>query len=203
MCEHTRDVSLGFTNEKFPQGVHICYFYNNEEERREVISQFLASGLEGGEQIGYFSRQLPATDLLDNLENLGVDVSCEQNKGHFNISSTEQTYYPDGYFDPEKMIGNIHEFYADSMEKGFSGARASGEMQWASQDIPGTDRLFEYETKVNIALKKSPVTAICQYNTNLFDGTTIMELLRVHPLVVTNGQIMHNPFFSLPEGMDL
>jgi len=202
MCEHTRNVSLGFTDEKFPQGIHMCYFYSDEEERRTIIPQFLASGLGAGERTGYFVQHLPASDLLNSLESLGVDVPSKESEGLFSISSTEQTYHPDGYFDPEKMIGNIHAFYADSMEKGFSGARASGEMQWASQDIPGTDRLLEYETKVNIALKKSPLTSICQYNTNLFDGATVMELLRVHPLVVTNGQVMHNPFFSLPEDMD-
>ncbi|MDX8404218.1 MAG: MEDS domain-containing protein, partial [Mariprofundaceae bacterium] len=164
MCEHTRTVSLGFTDEIFPQGVHMCYFYSDEEERRAVIPQFLASGLSSGERTGYFARQLPASDLLSSLERLGVDVSSEESEGHFSLSTTEQTYHPDGSFDPDKMIGNLHAFYADSMDKEFSGARISGEMHWALQDIPGADRLLEYEAKVNIALKHSPVTAICQYN---------------------------------------
>jgi len=74
-------------------------------------------------------------------------------------------------------------------------------MHWVIEHISGADRLLEYEAKVNIALKKSPVTAICQYDTNLFDGTTIMEVLRVHRLVITHGQVVRNPFFSLPDGM--
>jgi len=130
-----------------------------------------------------------------------VDVPEEEKQGHFSVSSTEQTYHPDGVFDPEKMLTNLHAFYADSIDKGFPGARVSGEMHWALEHLPGAERLIEYEAKVNLALKKSPVTAICQYDTNLFDGATIMEVLRVHPLVITHGQVVRNPFFSLPEGI--
>jgi len=201
MCESTRSVSLGFTDEIFPEGVHMCYFYNNEAERRAIIPQFLASGLATGERTGYFARHIPASDLLGSLESLGVDVPEQEKQGRFSINSTEQTYHPDGVFDPEKMLANLHAFYADSIENGFPGARVSGEMHWALEDVEGADRLLEYEAKVNLALKTSPVTAICQYDTNLFDGTTIMAVLRVHPLVITNGQVVRNPFFALPEGM--
>jgi len=200
MCEQSRTVSLGFTDELFPQGIHMCYFYSDEEERRAVIPQFLARGLGAGERTGYFARHIPASDLLSSLESLGVDVPAEEKQGHFSINSTEQVYHPEGEFDPEKMLANLHSFYAESLAQGYTGARVSGEMHWALQDILGANRLLEYEAKVNAALKKSPVTAICQYNTNLFDGSTIMDVLRVHPLVITNGQVVRNPFYSLPEG---
>jgi len=203
MCNHARTISLGFTDEPFQQGAHICCFYHDEEERQGIISRFLASGLAAGERTGYFAEQLPTTDLLASLEKLGLDTTTEQHKENLCISSAEQTYHPDGIFDPDRVIDKLHDFYADSMEHHYAGARISGEMQWALQAIPGTDRLVEYEEKVNVALKKSPLTAICQYNTNLFDGATIMAVLRAHPLVISNGQIMHNPFFSLPAGMDI
>lgn len=202
MCTSAKTISLGFTNEMFPQGVHMCYFYNSEEERRVVIPKFVASALQAGESISYFARYLPAAGLLASLESPGLDISAEQSKGHFRLTSTEQTYHPDGSFDPDKMIARLHALYADSMAKGHSGARVSGEMHWALKAMPGADRLIEYEAKLNGALMQSPITAICQYNTSLFDGATIMEVLRVHPLVITNGQVMHNPFFSLPDGMD-
>ncbi|MFQ5334569.1 MAG: MEDS domain-containing protein [Flavobacteriales bacterium] len=202
MCNCSRSVSLGFTDEMFPQGVHMCYFYNDDEERRSIIPEFIASGLNTNERTGYFAQLLPAPDLLGSLKSMGVDVPGEEREGHFHLSSTESTYHPEGVFDPDKMIGNLHAFYSESLEKGFAGARVSGEMGWALQDVPGSDRLLEDEAKVNLALKKSPVTAICQYNTNLFDGKTIMEVLRVHPLVIASGQVVHNPFFSMPEDME-
>jgi hypothetical protein len=202
MCEDSRTISLGFTDEMFPEGLHMCYFYTDEEECQSFMAQFINSGLNADDRIGYFTRHIPPSDLIGRLESMGVDIPAEENNGRISICSAEQAYYPDGVFDPDKMIEQLHAYYADSMEKGFSGARLTGEAEWALQDIPGADRWIEYEGKVNVALKTSPATIICQYNTNLFDGATIMEALRVHPLVITNGQVVRNPFYAIPDNMD-
>jgi len=72
--------------------------------------------------------------------------------------------------------------------------REIAEMYWASHNIPWTDRLIEYEARVNLELKRTPVTSICQYNTTLFDGKTIMKILRVHTAVIIRGCITRDPF---------
>ncbi len=195
MCQHS--IPLGFTDEKFPAGTHMCLFYSDEEERLEILSKFLQSGLAAGERAVYFSKDMPATGLLDSLDNLGVDIASEQKKGNFDLRATKGVYHPDGVFDPDRQLAILHKYYADTIAKGHSCARVGAEMHWALEDIKGADRLIEYETRWNEELKHSPVTALCQYNTNLFDGSTIMEVLRVHPLVITNGQVVHNPFYAL------
>ena len=59
MCDQLRRrVSLGFTPERFPMGTHICLIYEDEEERRTVISGFLATGLEEGERLAYFADEM-------------------------------------------------------------------------------------------------------------------------------------------------
>ena len=195
MCQQS--TSLGFTDEVFPHGTHMCYFYNDEEERREIISKYLASGLAAGEKTLYFAKDIPITALLDNLDNLGVDIESEQNKGNFEVQATKDVYHSDGIFDPDRQLAKLHQYYANTLEQGYPGARVGAEMHWALEDIKGADRLLEYETRWNEELKRSPVTAICQYNTHLFDGNTVMQVLRVHPLVITNGQVVRNPFYSL------
>lgn len=177
----------------------MCLFYSDEQERFKVISKFLMAGLTAGEHVGYFAETLPPEELIRDLANSGIDTSDENIARQLSIASTEATYLPDGCFDPDKMLDNLHTFYSTSLKDGYSGARVSGEMHWALQGLPGMDRLIEYEARVNIALKRSPVTAICQYNTNLFDGKTIMDILRVHPAVILQERITSNPFYSLPD----
>jgi hypothetical protein len=50
-----------------------------------------------------------------------------------------------------------------------------------------------------LLLKERPITAVCQYDANLFDGATIMEVLKVHPQMIVNGTVIHNPFYIPPE----
>jgi hypothetical protein len=67
------------------------------------------------------------------------------------------------------------------------------------QHVPGGERLLEYESRVSILLRDHPVTSVCQYDANLFDGATIMEVLKVHPKMIINGMVINNPFYILPE----
>jgi hypothetical protein len=97
------------------------------------------------------------------------------------------------------MLDRLRDIYVLHHAAGCAGARATGEMTWALHDIPGSDRLIEYEGRINDLLKTYPLTAICQYDTRRFDGATIFEVLSVHPIMIVHGQIMRNPFYVPPD----
>ena len=97
------------------------------------------------------------------------------------------------------MVNKFKDAYLKSKEEGFSHIRACGEMEWATRGIPGSEHLVEYESKYNELYSKYPVTGICQYNANLFDGATIHGILKVHPFLIVRGQIVQNPSYLSPE----
>jgi hypothetical protein len=74
------------------------------------------------------------------------------------------------------------------------GARATGETSW-SREVPGGELIVEYEAKLNTLLLDLPVTALCQYDVHRFDGATILDILRVHPLMLIAGQVVANPYY--------
>lgn len=199
MTKPARNISLGFTDEPFPEGTHMCLFYSDEQERVDVISRFMQAGLRANEQVCYFAKSLLPEELVKNLNSLGIDISDEDTARQLLCATSESAYYPNGRFDPDSMLATLRAFYSASMEEGFSGVRGIGEMEWALEDIPGSDRLIEYEMRVNMELKNTPLTSICQYNINLFDGKTIMDILRLHPAVILRGRITRNPFYSSPD----
>ena len=82
---------------------------------------------------------------------------------------------------------------------GFNGGRVIGEMTPEVQQVPGGERLLEYESRVSLLLRTHPVTSVCQYDARTFDGATIMDILKVHPLMVVRGSVVRNPFFIPPE----
>jgi hypothetical protein len=45
-------------------------------------------------------------------------------------------------------------------------------------------------------MQRHPATIVCQYDARVFDACTIMNVLRVHPLVLANGRVAANPFYA-------
>lgn len=195
MTQTRREVSLGFTLESYPEGTHMCYIFNDESQRRDVIAAFLDSGLSEGEKVGYFVDTVTPEEVLSYLRGLGVKIPDRTAPASLSISKAEDTYCPDGTFVPERMLENLRTYYAASIAEGFPGSRVSGEMSWALKGIPGSQRLVEYEALVNDLVIEYPVTAICQYNANLFNGGMLFDVLSVHPMMVVNGQVVKNPYY--------
>ena len=197
MCSQT-NVNLGFTNEGFPPGTHMCLIYSNEDERRNVISQFLNSGLSENERVGYFADEMSPEEVRTWLATMNLKLPDQEKNGQFLCSKAVDTYCPSGTFEPDDMIHTLKTSYTDARDDGYPGLRVSGEMSWALKGVPGSNRLMEYEAKVNIAFETHPVVAICQYDARKFDGSTILDVLRVHPMMVVQGRVVHNPYFVDP-----
>lgn len=187
---------MGFTKETFPAGTHMCLIYSKENERRKIIGKFIESGIIGKERVSYFADVMKPEEVREWLLNMGIELPDEN---RFSILVAENTYCPNGVFLPDKMLNTLRQFYEQAREEGYPNARVSGEMSWALKGIPGSERLMEYEALVNDVLVTHPVTAICQYDANKFNGATILDVLKVHPMMVVHGQIVRNPYYMKPQ----
>ncbi|MCJ7587876.1 MAG: MEDS domain-containing protein [Candidatus Aminicenantes bacterium] len=199
MCSKGKEVHLGFTGETFPPGIHMCYIYNDEAQRKNVISKFLESGLLSGEKTSYFMDVITIDEMNEYFSTLGLDRLLREHEGRFSVATTKDTYYPSDTFVPDEMLDRLGVFYTRSIQEGYTGARMSGEMSWAVRNIPGCSRLIEYEARVNDVLLTYPVNTICQYNARLFDGALLFDVLSVHPMMIVHGQIVKNPYYIKPE----
>jgi len=193
------NISLGFGNKAFPAGTHMCLIYNDEAERRKIISKFLDGGLKTGEKVAYFVEKISPTDVYSWLEELDITLPEKDLGASFIAADAQKTYCPDGTFVPDRMLATLREFYDLSVEQGCPHCRVSGEMGWALKNLPGSERLMEYESLVNVVVTTHPVTAVCQYDANRFDGATILKCLEVHPYMIVHGQVVHNPYYITPQ----
>jgi hypothetical protein len=192
-------ISLGFDSKAYPAGTHMCLIYNDDAERGKIISQFLDGGLKTGEKVAYFVDDISPADVYSWLEDLDIRLP-EKNLGAvFTAAEARKIYCPDGTFVPDRMLATLREFYDQSVEQGCPHCRVSGEMGWALKNLPGSDRLMEYESLINVVVTTHPVTAVCQYDANRFDGATILKCLEVHPYMIVHGQVVHNPYYITPQ----
>ena len=192
-------ISLGFTEQQFPPGVHICQIFGDDDERDEALLKFLLSGLQSGERAGCFSERIDEKILAAFLGRHGISYNEVRDTGGLTLAGTVESYFQNNRFEPERMLSVLGQFYEESVTQGYPAARIIGEMTEKIQHLPGGGRILEYEAKVSLLLREHPVTTVCQYDARLFEGAMIMDILKVHPYMVVRGSVVHNPFFITPE----
>jgi hypothetical protein len=192
-------ISLGFDAEPYPMGTHMCFIFNDEDERRWVMAKYIQSGLDENEQVGYFVDTMSPEDLKKQMRELGVALPDELDGRQYSVVDAAKTYCPDGTFDVDRMIDTVGEAHFRSIREGYAGARVTGEMTWAKRGHPGVENLAEYECRLNLLVRTVPTTAVCQYDAQRFDGATLYSMLSVHPMMIVHGQVVWNPYYVEPE----
>lgn len=193
--EQRRRICLGFTDEWYPEGTHICYLYNDEHERRRILPPFARHALLDHESFNYLADVPTPADLPRVMAELDFAHVLRDLAGQVEMSTTMQGYFPEGSFDPEAMLRRLREKFERDRTAGLAGARFTGEMTWALRAVPGADRLIEFESRINELVKEAPLTVMCQYDMRKFDGAMIFDVMNVHPIMVVGGHILRNPFY--------
>ncbi|CAM5356393.1 hypothetical protein STENM223S_06317 [Streptomyces tendae] len=172
------------TVERMDHGDHLCLAFSDEAEQRRVVTAYLLGGLERRERVMYFADQSTPGQVLSWLREAGTDPAAALDSGQLTVTTADASYLADGPFDADAMVATLQQEVSDSLAAGYTGFRVSGEMGWALRDIPGAERLGEYETKVNDVFAGRPASAICQYDARRFDAGSLDAFDRCHPGIV-------------------
>ena len=193
-------LELGFGGYSCNWGLHICGLYETEEERDEIVMGFLHEGDLNNDLQMYCPVERSQEDFVADYKLRFPECSRHiDNPEVFSISSAKDLYYPDGTFSPKSMDIGLTEFYKESQKNGKRNIRASAEMVWALQAIPGIEHLMAYESRLNYFIPEKPWISICLYNITKFSGKIIMNVLRTHPYTISGGVITQNPFYQDPD----
>ncbi len=197
MSTHDHAQHWEFDDDIFNGGVHLCYIYNDDEERARTMAKFFAKGIQAGQKALCIVDTLQPHDIHSSLRRIGVDIDGREDI--FSTSKNEESYCPGGVFDPDSLLAGVGGFCTQARNEGYSGARISGDMSWALRKNVEMSTLMEYETKVTEYLQTTPFTAICEYDARKFSGSAIMDILSVHPAMIVQGQVVRNPYFVAPQ----
>jgi hypothetical protein len=198
MSERTTKLATGLTEEFYAKWGHVCLIYDDEDQRQEIVSKYIAAGLKQGEQVRYFTDTATADEVRAWLSRMGVELPADTESEAFRIAPAVGAYCPSGQFEPQKMIDGCKARYGVAQNAGFTGVRSCGEMSWVYKGLPGSERFLEYEVLLNTVKGDFPHIGMCQYDARVFDGATLFKVLQVHPYMVAQGQIVTNPFFMRP-----
>jgi hypothetical protein len=182
-------------------GDHYCGIYRTDEDQRKIITSFVREGVARGEKMFYLVNLQTADELCETLRRAGIAVDALIENCQLVIMTAKDAYLRSGQFDPEAMIKLLADETDKALAEGYPALRATGEMTWALAGEPGSERLIEYEARINGLFKDRKFYAICQYDRRRFDPEMLLDILHTHPKVLhgMNGFDNSRMYFIPPE----
>lgn len=182
-------------------GDHFCGIYRTDEDHRDLAAEFIRLGVERNEKIFYIVNVQTAAELKGILAAANVDAEQLIAKGQLVILTAKEAYLREGEFDPDKMVKLVRDETEKALAEGYAALRVTGEMTWALAGEPGSERLIEYEAKLNRFFPGTRCYAICQYDRRRFDSELLLDVVHNHPKVLVGKKAFDNTsmYFVPPE----
>jgi chemotaxis family two-component system sensor kinase Cph1 len=184
----------------YQQGDHICTLFTTLEEQLAAAIEYVKGGLLRGERCLYVCGEHTCEDFRRALNLAGIDVDAEEKRGALILITKHDAHLKGGSFDPDKMINMLHQAVDDALKAGFAGLCAAGDMNWVLDEAPGTEKLAEYESRLNRFYASNNALGLCQYNRNTLPPEMLDHCIATHKHVRIEGPILlENPFYEEPE----
>lgn len=189
-------------------GDHYCGIYKSDEDHRVLVVDFIRQGVAAGEKIVYIvnlqtAAQLKAMLAAAELDVESLDVESLIERGQLVILTAGDVYLRDGEFDPDRMLAHLREQTDEALAQGYAALRITGEMTWALAGEPGSERLVEYEAKLNHFYPGSKCVGMCQYDRRQFDAELLIDVVHTHPRVLYGLEALDNSrmYFVPPDAL--
>ena len=174
---------------------HLCFPYENEDERAATLVAFFRDGLARRERCLFIGAADDQHDLLTRLEAAGVSTERALERGALVLMTTRATYLRTGRFDPDDALALMEALTDRALADGFAGLRATGE---ASAGVPDElwRQLLRYEALLNERLGRRPFVGLCRLHGRNVSPDRVGDMLRTHPRVLVRGEVCGNPFYE-------
>lgn len=180
-----QDPSLGFA-----PGDHVCAFYSSSRNvLDDIVVDYITKGLQAGNKVFCMVDQPSAV--------LGkVPPQLVAREGMLNVLTEDEAYMPDGSFSKDVFISNMETMTHAAAEAGYRGFRGVGDESFLVRNGVDLREWFAAESELNQIVPDYPHFFFCLYDLDLFDGDTVMYVLKTHPRVYVNGIVIDNPHYQ-------
>jgi hypothetical protein len=185
---------------QYQQGDHVCTLYSTRDEQMAAAVAYIRGGLARGERCLYVVCEHSPDEFREGLRAAGIDVEKEEGRGALLLLTKHDGHLNGGCFDPDKMIHMLHAAVKDALDAGFAGLCAAGDMSWLLDEAQGSERIAEYEARLNEFYPSSRALGLCLYNRTKLPAATLDHSLATHPHVrIEEDILLSNPFYERPD----
>jgi two-component system, chemotaxis family, sensor kinase Cph1 len=180
-----------------PSTCHLCSFHQTDSQRSELLSAFLAEGINRQEKVIHIADQHSTRSILSKLESDGIHLQHYLATGQMRVFTVFQSFLRQGVFDPPKMITWLQRELSQARAEGYRGLCVAADMTWALRGAAGSERLIEYEAGLNNTLDGGECRILCQYDSSRFSPAVLQYVLTSHPAVIVGAAICPNTYFRI------
>ena len=197
MNRSTRKVSLA--GREIGCSCHACAFFHNDDQFYKVLLPFIREGFAVGDRAVHIVDPAKREGHMRTLAAAGIDAERGQGTKQLEVRKWQEAYLRDGCFDQDAMLALIQEVLEDGRRQKFPMTRLVANMEWALEDRPGVRDIVAYESRLNYILPQYDDTVVCTYDLGKFSASTVMDILRTHPMVIVGEVMQENPFYTPPD----
>lgn len=179
-------------------GDHLLGLFDSEEEHRAWVTPFLLEGLERGEKVSYLYDSHTPDTILEYLREGGLPPEQCVASGQLSFDPAREAICGGDCFDPDLALDAFARQAEEAIEHGYTGLRLTAEMTWCLSTQAGCERYLEYECKSNAYLPESLCIVLCQYDRGRFAPHQLLEVLAIHPWVISAEGKHRNLYYADP-----
>ena len=165
-------------------GDHACLTFTDAEERLDILAAFVAGGIDHGDKIICYTDSIGVDELRDELVSRDVPVADPLEHGRLSVVRSDEAWRQSGTPDAAAMIDHLADELATADRQGYPGLRITADMCWATRPQAGAEQLLGFESEAGKLVADGRLTAVCQYDRQVFDPVTLAFAARVHPRTV-------------------
>lgn len=179
MAKDTLDLNHDPTRyvRRLSPGDHAILFYDTEEIKRQIVYPFLEAGLLKGDATVYIVSEHKLDSEAREIQRCGISADYFRTEA-FTIISADEWYLKKGKAQAKTIIDNLQKLLEEKQKAGFTGLRATGEMD-TFFDNAKIKELLRYEAALGRQLA-SNVCGLCLYNTHKLDEQEFIQLNHSH-----------------------
>lgn len=195
------DNQIPFTDDgqRLDVGAHVCAMHDDPDGALRALGFVFRAGLGRGERCAYVASEEAADKVRRIMEDAGVDVASAESGGDLMFLTDRDALLKDGdEFDPDHTLETIKGLFTETLEAGYAGLRFSADIPWLIRNVPGGERVMEFEAKADevINVPGVPLLALCQYRLSEVDPEDTMDILERHPLTLIGGRVHVNEEYA-------
>ena len=160
---------------------HVCWAYDDPDDFRCRVREFLAEGLELGQRVWYVAPGDVET-LTNDLRDLdGMDLALRV--GAAQVVSVDTAYPVGTVIEPAAQVQAFVTAATQALMAGFTGLRVAADTTPLVRTPGQLDAFARYECLVDRCIASQPLSGMCAYNREELGEEVIAQLACLHPNV--------------------
>jgi hypothetical protein len=193
----TTTIEAGGRRETIAARLHVCQVYSQPGEPIQTAAPLLRDGLRSRERclVAASPARVEAVRAALRAAHVDVEVAVAADQLTFVVERAD--LLRDGRLDPYHLLSGHQTYIRRSLDAGWPAVRLVVDMTWLAGGAATVEQILKYEAAADavFTFQQQPITALIQYSAAAVPGEVVVELIKLHPVMVVGRHINRNPYY--------